>query len=298
MTDTPTRLALAGRLLGDCAVLLAEGLVPGEVVPMLDEARAHYDAVGEDAGHAATLAVGRSTVAALALREAIESSQEVDGGWDHDDEALPLGGLDDCDEDGVTRPFAEEAVRAARAAFGADPADPLVPLQLGNALTWLGDGDGAVAALREALRRDPSDGLAATCLREFGAEAPRGEARARAGVFALLLDERRASNGEWSPDRRVFGDLAAARRAAEETVSLYDSGALERDELDSFLTLLLETHRPGEPVTSMDVVAAVPPLPALGPFVVAWPGVAAWTPEEALPVGRIVRLGGSTWFPG
>lgn len=291
MTDT--HLIAAGRLLGDCAVLFAMDMALDQVPALLNEARAHYDAVPTgDPVRDATVAIGRSVLAMTALRVAFVDNPGL-GAWDVDDVVLDPDGLAEYDEDEVTRPAAEEAARAARAAFDADPEDPLVPLQLGMALAWLGDLDGATTAYREALRREPSDVMTVNALCELEEEAEAGEARRRSRGFATLLVRERMGNSGWSYDQRVFGDPSAARRAAEKIVR--EHGDVPREELAWHLGLTLETHRPHAPAARLNVVEAVPPGPA--PFRVTWPDAPEWAPREALPAGRIIRLNGDNWFP-
>lgn len=295
MTDIDAHLTRAGRLLGDCSLFFAEDAGLDRVPALLDEARALYDDVPPgDPVRDATVAVGRSVLATTALRLLLDGHPGL--GWDFDEEGPMLCGLGDWDDEEVSRPLTEEAVRMARAAFNASPEDPLVPMHLGMTLTWLGDGDGAAAAYREALRRDPTDELAVECLQGLGEEAAVGEARERSHAFALLLDERRVSNSGWISDHRVFPGVPAARRAAEEIVRDYDGGDVLREELPSRLDLTLETHRPGAAVITLDVVAMV--APGDGPFRVRWPDAPDPASASALVAGRIMRLGGRNWFPG
>lgn len=140
-------------LLAQCAYRFWDDQGTDEIGALLAEARASYDAAEHT--DVATVAIGRSLIAAFELRLCIDVENELNSGWDYDLEGPPLNGVEEDDWDDVSRPVAERAAEAARAAMDADPEDPLVPIHLGHALAWLGDRDGAVAAYREALRRDP-----------------------------------------------------------------------------------------------------------------------------------------------
>ncbi|MEV0644928.1 hypothetical protein AB0I28_06655 [Phytomonospora sp. NPDC050363] len=298
----PDSLIRAGELLAAAAMRLEHDLRTDEVADLLTGARALYDTAArestpQDTDTAATVAIGRSTVAALELRLCIDVTDDLNAGWDYDYEGPPLDGMADDDEEGVSRALATASAAAARAALLADPADPLVPLQLGHALSWSGDRSGAVAACREALRRDPGDELAGTCLEGLEAEAPETPARpGRRHGFAHLREEGRFTNSEWREVRRLFGSLAEAREAADAALAEYDPD--HRDLLGDHVRLTLEIHRPGEATTVRDLVAMVPEQPTEGPYVVDWAGLSLDAPlEPALPPGRPLRLNGWTSFP-
>ena len=229
-----------------------------EIGALLAEARACYDAA--EHADSAAVAIGRSLIAAFELRLCIDVENRLNSGWDYDLEGPPLNGVEEDDGDDVSRPGAERAAEAARAALDADPEDPLVPIHLGHALAWLGDRDGAVVAYREALRRDPFDEQADTCLEMLEAETgppPVLETSPRSYAFALLREEMRISNSEWIAIGHVFTTLAAARDAAE--VRLRETGDLTREDLDDFVKLELDVHRPGQPVATFELMGRIHP---------------------------------------
>lgn len=267
-----------------------------EIGALLAEARACYD----DAEHAdpATVAIGHCLITAFELRLCIDVENEMNSGWDYDLEGPPLNGIDEEDCDDVSRPVAERAAEAARAALDADPEDPLVPIQLGHALAWLGDRDGAVAAYREALRRDPSDEQADTCLELLEVESsppPTPEASPRSYAFAVLRAKFRISNSEWGDMGHVFGTFVAAREAAEKMLG--ETGDLTREDLDSFMKLELDVHRPGQPVATFELMRRIPAEPNEGPFQFDWSDVPLdESLEPPLPPGRPVRIENSLCF--
>ncbi|MGA8113872.1 MAG: hypothetical protein WCA46_09440, partial [Actinocatenispora sp.] len=166
MTDARVEadLARAGGLLGACADAFTDDT--DAVAGLLAEARRCYDelarttdgdGVPDAATIARTVAIGRSTVAAYALRHCLDIEHELNYHYDYEEAGPPVDGLAEFDEQGLSRSATERAIVAHRVALAADPDDPLVPWQLGNALAWYGDTDGAAEAYREALRRDPGD---------------------------------------------------------------------------------------------------------------------------------------------
>jgi tetratricopeptide (TPR) repeat protein len=278
-------------LLAQCAYRFWDDHGTDEVGALLAEARACYDAAEHaDSG---TVAIGRSLLAAFELRLCTDVENQLNSGWDYDLEGPPLNGVEEDDGDDVSRPAAERAAEAARAALDADPEDPLVPILLGHALAWLGDRDGAVAAYREALRRDPYDDQADTCLEMLEAETdpppPAPETSPRSYAFALLREEVRTGNSEWTTIGHVFRTLAAARDAAE--AKLRETGDLTREDLDGFIKLELAVHRPGQPVTTFELMGRIPSEPNEGPFRFDWSDLLLDEPlDSPLPPGRPVRL--------
>ncbi|OEV05151.1 hypothetical protein [Streptomyces oceani] len=333
--DVNARLVRAAELLEECVWRFWEDRNTDGIAGRISEARACYDAVddatasepgenteeapagpeladlgfsgpglpGAESGatvNAATVALGRSTAATLALRLCVDVDHDLNSGWDHDTEPPPLGGMAEEDPDGASEPFVAEAVSAARAALEADPDDPMAPLQLGHALAWSGDRDGAVAAYEKALWRDPWDGLARDCLRALEVSTPDPPpadlVRRRRYGFVLLRHEARASNSEWLTHHRLFGSVAAARADAEDVLRS-SAGDLRRAELPDRLGLVLEVHRPSRPIARHDLVTLIPAEPDGGPFVIDWSTVPVDEPiEMPLPPGRMLRMGGETCF--
>ncbi|MFI6764785.1 tetratricopeptide repeat protein [Streptomyces sp. NPDC050355] len=279
----------ASGLLAQCASRFWDDHGTDEIGALLAEARACYDA----AEHAdvATVAIGRSLIAAFELRLCTDVENQLNSGWDYDLEGPPLNGAEEDDWDDVSRPVAARAAEAARAAMDADPEDPLVPIHLGHALAWLGDRDGAVAAYREALRRDPFDEQADTCLEmlEVKVDPPPALKSPRSYAFALLREKLRTSNSDWVDIGHVCRSLAAARDTAE--ARLRETGDLTREELDGFIKLELDVHRPGQPVATFDLMGRIPSEPKEGPFRFDWSEVPLDEPlEPPLSPGRPVRI--------
>ncbi|MEU6714171.1 SAM-dependent methyltransferase [Nonomuraea sp. NPDC046802] len=230
-------LIRANRALDECEFLLR--LCEDEILDLPAEARRHCDEAERrkgDAESAATIAVLRSTAAIFALRHCVYF--EVGCDFDDDDGTL-LDGLGDHDEAGVSRSRTDQAIEAARAALFADPDDPLVPMQLGHALTWSGDRDGAVAAFEEAVRRAPRDLCTRSCLEYLGAapaDPPPDDGMSHGRYeFVLLRELVQIDNNNVDHRFLIFGSVADARAHAEEA-----------EEPDG--DLLLRIHRPGRPV--------------------------------------------------
>ncbi|MFC3998208.1 tetratricopeptide repeat protein [Nocardiopsis sediminis] len=295
-----TGLARADRLLADVDCRLRHvdgerenpGLLAG-ARRCCDEAEA---ALSGDAEAAATIAVLRAVAATFALRHTVLFDVACD--FDDNDGTL-LGGMERYDAKGVSRPLADEAVRTAREALDADPHDPLVPLYLGHALTWSGDRDGAVAAYREALHRDPGDRCALSCLRYLKAApkkrpSPDPMSRGRHG-FALVRDCHMISNNDSDSGSSLFASAADARAHVDrELDSLVTGEDLEGQEGE----LLLQIHRPGRPVAEYDLNARIPEEPEDGPLRIDWSGIPLDEPlEPPLPPGRPLRIGGHLCFP-
>ncbi|MFJ1886387.1 hypothetical protein [Streptomyces sp. NPDC088137] len=119
-------------LLAQCAYRFWDDHGTDEIGALLAETRTCYDAA-EQAGPA-TVAIGRSLIAAFELRLRTDVENQVNSGWDYDLEGPPLNGVEEDDWEDVSRPVDERAAEAARAALDADPEDPLVPIHLGHAL--------------------------------------------------------------------------------------------------------------------------------------------------------------------
>ncbi|KAK1179652.1 hypothetical protein B7755_016780 [Streptomyces sp. NBS 14/10] len=311
MTDDDATNALlikAGSLLLESSERLSYGAeTDTDTVPhLLAEATRCYDAVArqlsaDDAETAATVAVGRSTTAGLALQRCVLEELSCDWSWTDGDDGPWLGDMEEYDEDGLSEEFAARAVETARAALDADPGDPLVPLQLGHALCWSGDRDGAVAAYAEALRRDPGDHVARDSLAELGElgeDVPEeddfdGTESPDRYAFALVREDARISNSEWSSIACVFGSVDAARRDADETLKSCDNGGFDPEDLPTMLKLTLEIHRPGQPITRF------PAEPLDSSFLIDWSGLPEGEPlDPPLPPGRPVRIDGETCFHG
>ncbi|MGY0061292.1 tetratricopeptide repeat protein [Streptomyces sp. LZ34] len=306
MTDDDATNALlikASSLLRDSSEGLIDGAETDTVPHLLAEATHCYDAVArklsaDDGETAATVAVGRSTVAALALQRCVLDELDCDWSWEDGSDGPYLGDMQEYDDDGLSEPLVTRAVEAARAALEADTGDPLVPLQLGHALCWSGDRDGAATAYAEALRRDPGDHVAQDSLAELGEEVPEEDDVDDVGspdryAFALVREEARISNSEWSTITCAYGSVAAARRDADEILKSCANGDFTPEDLPSMLKLTLEIHRPEQPVTRF------PAEPLDASFLIDWSGLSEGEPlDPPLPPGRPVRIDGETCFHG
>ncbi|MFK4271118.1 tetratricopeptide repeat protein [Streptomyces milbemycinicus] len=311
---TNALLIQAGALLRDCGERLTDDAETDAVPRLLAEATRCYDTVArklsaddaETGETAATVAVGRSTAAALALHQCAWDELDCDWSWEDESDGPYLGHMQEFDEDGISEPLAARAIEAAREALDADPGDPLVPLQLGHALCWSGDRDGAVAAYAEVLRRDPGDHVARDRLAELGEEVPEEGASDGAGspspgryAFALIRAEAGNAGWGWSSITTACGSVAAARRDADAVLSSLADADLTREELAEMLRLTLEIHRPGQPVTRFDLVDHIPHQPREGVFLIDWSGIPEGEPlDPPLPPGRPVRIDGETCFHG
>ncbi|MES4907166.1 MULTISPECIES: tetratricopeptide repeat protein [unclassified Streptomyces] len=315
MTDDDATNALlikASSLLRDCGERLMDDAETDAVPRLLEEASRCYDAVArklspddvETAVTAATVAVGRSTVAALALTRCVLDELDCDWSWEEESDGPYLGHMRELDEDGISEPLVARAIEAAREALDADPGDPLVPLQLAHALCWSGDRDGAVAAYAEVLRRDPEDRVARDRLDELGEEVPEDDDFDGTGspdryAFALVRAEAGNASWGWSSTATASGSVAAARSDADAVLGSLADADLTWEELSEMLRLTLEIHRPGQPVTRFDLIGHVPAEPRSGSFLIDWPGIPEGEPlDPPLPPGRPVRIGGQTCFYG
>ncbi|MGY0061300.1 tetratricopeptide repeat protein [Streptomyces sp. LZ34] len=314
MTDddaTPALLIKAGALLRDCGERLMDDAETDAVPRLLAETTRCYDAVAgklsaNDAETAATVAVGRSTVAALALHQCAWDELDCDWSWEDESDGPYLGHMQEFDDDGISEPLVARAVEAARAALDADPGDPLVRLHLAHALCWSGDRDGAVAAYAEVLRRDPEDHVARDRLAELGEEVSEdddfdGIGSPSPGRYAFALVRAEAGNASWgwSSVATACGSVAAARRDADAVLKSLADADLTREELSEMLRLTLEVHRPGQPVTRFDLIDRVPAEPREGVFLIDWSGIPEGEPlDPPLPPGRPVRFDGETCFHG
>ncbi|MFD8382105.1 tetratricopeptide repeat protein [Streptomyces sp. NPDC059679] len=314
MTDddaTPALLIKASALLRACGERLMDDAETDAVPRLLAEASRCYDAVArqlgaDDAETAATVAVGRSTTAALALHQYAWDELDCDWSWEDESDGPYLGHMREFDEEGISEPLVARAIEAARTALDADPGDPLVPLQLGHALCWSGDRDGAVAAYAEVLRRDPGDLVARDRLAELGEEVPEEGASGGTGspspgryAFALIRAEAGNASWGWSSIALASGTVAAARRDADGVLSSLADADLTREELAEMLRLTLEIHHPGQPVTRFDLIDHVPAEPRSGAFLIDRSGIPEGEPlDPPLPPGRPVRIDGRTCFHG
>ncbi|MFD8864695.1 tetratricopeptide repeat protein [Streptomyces sp. NPDC059590] len=313
MTDdeeaTSTLLIKASSLLRDSNERLMDDAETDAVPRLLQEASHCYDTVArklsaDDAETAATVAVGRSAVAALALQQCALDELNCDWSWEDESDGPYLGHMQEFDDDGISEPLVAGAIEAARAALDADPGDPLVPLHLGHALCWSGDRDGAVAAYAEALRRDPEDHVARDRLTELGEEVPEEDDFDGTGspdryAFALVRAEARNASWGWSSIALASSAAVAARRDADGVLSSLADADLTREELAEMLRLTLEIHRPGQPVTRFDLIDHVPDEPRSGSFLIDWPAIPEGEPlDPPLPPGRPVRIDGQTCFYG
>ncbi|KAK1179650.1 hypothetical protein B7755_016765 [Streptomyces sp. NBS 14/10] len=308
---TNALLIKAGSLLRDCGERLMDDAETDGVPRLLEEASLCYDAVArklsaDDAETATTVAVGRSTVASLALHQCAWDELDCDWSWEDESDGPYLGHMQEFDEDGISEPLLARAVETARAALDADPGDPLVPLQLAHALCWSGDRDGAVAAYTEVLRRDPEDHVARDRLAELGEEVLEdddfdGTGSPSPGRYAFALIRAEAGNASWgwSSIALASGTVAAARRDADAVLKGLADADLSREELAEMLRLTLEIHHPGQPVTCYDLIAHVPAEPRSGPFLIDWSAIPEGEPlDPPLPPGRPVRIDGRTCFHG
>lgn len=83
--------------------------------------------------------------------------------------------------------------------------------------------------------------------------------------------------------RRACYDAAEAR--------LRETGDLTREDLDGFIRLELDVHRPGQPVATFELMGRIPSEPNEGPFRIDWSDVPLDEPlEPSLPPGRPVRI--------
>ncbi|MGP3983560.1 tetratricopeptide repeat protein [Streptomyces sp. KR80] len=295
-------LAHASHLLAKCEFLLRHFDGERENAELLADARrccdeAEEEAVRGDVETAATIAILRSMAATLSLRHTVLFNVNCD--FDDDDGTL-LNGMEEHDEECVSRPPAEQAVQAARAALNADPEDPLVPLYLGHALTWSGDRDGAVAAYEEAMRRDPRDGCAQSSLQYLEAEpnsrpTPNEMSRGRHG-FALLRGCFWISNNDSDSESLLFGSVADARAHVDRRLSTY----LTEDDLeDEGAELVLQVHRPGRQIIEYDLNAQMQQESDEEPLRIDWAGIPVHEPlKSPYPPGRPLRIGGHTCFYG
>ncbi|MEV6125627.1 hypothetical protein AB0M05_02215 [Streptomyces violaceusniger] len=300
--DLNAGLVHASRLIAKCESSLRHFDGERENVELLADARRCCDeaegkAVPGDAETAATIAILRSMSATLSLRHTVLFNVNCD--FDDDDGTL-LNGMEEYDEECVSRPLAEQAVQAARAALNADPEDPLIPLYLGHALTWSGDRDGAVAAYEEAIRRDPRDGCAQSGLECLGAApnsrpSPNEMSRGHHG-FALLRGCVWISNNDSDSESLLFGSVADARAHIDRRLSTYLTG----DDLeDEGSELVLQVHRPGRQIIEYDLNARIRQGPDDDPLRIDWAGIPAHEPlKSPLPPGRPLRIGGHICFYG
>lgn len=297
-------LVPAGRLLAESWQQLRFATDVEEITGKLAEAGRLYDAVTRQAAPgdtetAPTVAIGRSTIAAFALRLCVDVDHDLGTGCDWDDEGPPVGEME-WDEERVSAAFAEQAVVAAQASLDADPDDSLVPVQLGHARAWIGDRQGAAAAYEEALRRDPWDGAARWCLERLGMntpEPPPAEPVSRRPYgFAVLNEAHLFTDSDTVDEGLLFGSLADVRAYAD--AELRDPGGLAEGILRDGRFLELEIHLPGKAVTTYDLIARVPARAAnAGSFHIDWSGIPIDAPMESpLPPGRILRIDGRPCF--
>ncbi|MDA2810996.1 hypothetical protein O4J56_10145 [Nocardiopsis sp. RSe5-2] len=319
-----TLLRRASRSLSECEfwvrhIVWEDGALGplGEARRLCDEAERSSDP--EDAETSGTLAVLRSTAAAYALRHCVGATVGCD--FDDEDGTLP-DGLSEHDPEGVSRPLAEEAVRAARAALDVDPGDALVPLHLGHALTWVGDQEGAVEAYREALRRDPGEVGALSCLKHFGAFPDDLDAHDRRswdearmyGQWPYTAPESHGSHGffllrvpYWMDNNNADHDFVLFASAAEACAHLdrvlnvvlgdgdFVNGGLDEED-DEVGGVVLRVHRPGRPVAEYDLTARVGRATD-GVYHVDRSGLPLdEAVENPLPAGRPVRIDTRTCF--
>ncbi|MFJ2379267.1 hypothetical protein ACIOZL_42355 [Streptomyces sp. NPDC087769] len=83
--------------------------------------------------------------------------------------------------------------------------------------------------------------------------------------------------------------LAGARDAAE--AKLRETGDLTREDLDGFIKLELDVHRPGPPVATFELMDRIPSEPNEGPFRFDWSDVPLDEPlEPPLTPGKPLRI--------
>ncbi|MGY0061605.1 tetratricopeptide repeat protein [Streptomyces sp. LZ34] len=297
-------LASASRSLGECEYLLRHG--ENATLGLLANAHRYCDQAEQkmssgDTETAATIAILRSTVAAFTLRHCALFQVRCD--FDDNDGTL-LNGMGKYDEEGLSRPLTEQAVRVARTALHEDPEDALVPLQLGHALTWSGDRDGAVAAYEEALRRDPGDRCARSCLRYLKAApgrrpSPNRMSHGRHG-FALLRFFFWINNNDWDHGFLLFGSVPDARAYTDRWLDGDARKMAESDpEDDEDDGIVLHIHRPGRRVAEYDLKGRVRTDSGGRSSRVDWSDIPVCEPlESPLPPGRPLRINSRTCFYG
>ncbi|MFI9046122.1 hypothetical protein [Streptomyces sp. NPDC053427] len=224
------------------------------------------------------------------------------------------------EEESRGRALAEDAARAARRALDLSPSDNLAAVALGLARAVLGDDAAALAALRTALRLDPTDTVAATWLTDLGARPPAPltspPASQHPHAFFLLRHDSMVNN---SGDRRecawLFNDPADVRRTVDTWVREYPWEAefdeLSPEELRDYWDpespdfdpapdedISVEVHVPGDPVAVRKVKPGLRKTSD-------WTAEVDWShvplPDAlpaALPTGRPVRTGGRTYLFG
>jgi tetratricopeptide (TPR) repeat protein len=314
MTDDAVRRLLlrANSLLQECDFALRFPWTGGDEMPAwLAEAVQCCDEAERRTAESdtnATIAVLRSTAASFALRHHVHfelgSEFEDDGGtW--------LNGLEEIDEEGLSRPLTLLSTETARAALSADVADALVPLHLGHALTWSGDRDGAIAAFEEALRRDPWDASARFCLEQLEAAPSADPARDESSRemshgqfgFAMVRDVNRINNNDSDERYWLFGAVRDACEHVRIELGIDVPGLTDADREHGSWTdyaedaPVLRIHRPGRRVTSYDLGSRVRTGPKHFPVGVDWSGIPLDEPlESPLPPGRPLRIDDRTCF--
>ncbi|WP_433175349.1 tetratricopeptide repeat protein [Actinoallomurus sp. CA-150999] len=323
--DRRSWLVRASDLLAKCEFFLRHHDGKRENPELLARARhccdeAEKETASGDTEATTTIAILRSMAATLTLRHVVMFDVKCD--FDDADGTF-LNGIEQYDKDGVSRPLAEQAVQATRAALNADPDDSLVPLQLGHALTWSGDREGAVAAYEEALRRNPLDRCPRSALAYLGS-APTGRpspnemSHGRHG-FALLRLSAWISNNDWDTGFLLFGSVTDAHTYVERALdtdtptrnfvlgesetSEYEDDDEFEDEDDEFdegwraALPLLQIHRPGRRVDEYELNARINLGSDGKPLRVDWSDIPVTeTMESPLPPGRPLRIGDRTCF--
>ncbi|KAB2350159.1 tetratricopeptide repeat protein [Actinomadura rudentiformis] len=297
--DPHIHLLKAARSLAECEFLLRQFSGEAAVPDLIAQARHHCDQAEQgphdDTEAAATLAILRTVAATFALRHVVLSDVCCD--FDDDDGTL-LNGLGEHDNEGVSRPLAEQSVLAAEAALDADPHDALVPLYLGHAHTWTGDRDSAIAAYQEALRRAPDDHCARSALSYLHAppaKAPQSEMSHPRHAFVLMRCAYWINNNEWEDALFLFTSVAEVRTHLTTVLGAGSNVGSRPDYLtgedldDEGAELALYIHRPGDPITMYDLNARLDE--DTGTTSIDWTGIPVdESLEPPLPPGRPLRL--------
>ncbi|MEV5568524.1 hypothetical protein AB0L06_00620 [Spirillospora sp. NPDC052269] len=234
------------------------------------ETRRLYETAGRPDDPAVT--TGLAALAFTRFQAHMQGEALLPLAWGHAsyDEGKPLDVLEEDDELG--RRLANDAVRTARRALDVDPDDNLSALTLGLTLETLDDTGAAIDAYRRALRIDPDDLDAELRLQALGVEAPPADMDAcrHSQGFFLLRVRARVSNSDWGDWVWLFADHTRIRPTADKIVGDNHWGDSFEDGDDDLWdprshtfapspdhSLHLDVHRPGEPVTSIDVYRAL-----------------------------------------
>lgn len=302
--ESPTAYLLhANRLLAESAFLLDHYDGERRVSELLAEAERccaeaarHVSRV--DAETSTTIAILCAMTAGYALRHAVLFQVRCD--FDDNDGTL-LDGMNEYDKEGLTRPLADKAIRAAREAIDADPANALGHLYLGHALTWSGDRDGATTAYREALHRNPGDDCPRSALDYLDAApqsppSPHQDQSSGGYGFALLRVSSWINNNDSATASLLFRSVDAARSHADLLVDMDARGRLLAWDEDECGPLQLSIHRPGHGVIECDLAARTATKTGDAARI-DWSDLhLAEVLDSPLPVGRPLRVDTATCY--